>query len=84
MIEFAKKYLSHSSEITVALDELDFLERLKPAAALQYFQDLATVHADEIGIGFEEMSARNMLWVLSKILSFPQSRRENNGYDFSA
>ncbi|MCI9031134.1 MAG: hypothetical protein HFK09_01250 [Clostridia bacterium] len=67
MIEFAKKYLSHSSEITVALDELDFLERLKPAAALQYFQDLATVHADEIGIGFEEMSARNMLWVLSKL-----------------
>ena len=67
MKQLAKKYLSHSEEFAVALDEIDFLERLKPSSALQYFQDLATVHADVIGIGFEEMAARNMIWVLSKL-----------------
>ena len=67
MKQFAEKYLSHTEEFTVALDEIDFLERLKPSAVLQYFQDLATVHADIIGIGFEEMAARNMIWVLSKL-----------------
>ena len=42
------EFLSHSYKIVTAVDEFDFAERIKPSAILEYFQDLATVHADEI------------------------------------
>lgn len=61
------KLLSHTLPFTVAVDETDYLERLKPSAILQYFQDLATVHATELGIGYELMKAQNLCWVLSRL-----------------
>ena len=67
MKELEEKYLSHSETFGVALDEIDFTERLKPSAVLQYFQNLATVHADILGIGFSEMLEKNMIWVLTRL-----------------
>ncbi len=61
------KYLSYSEKFVVAVDEVDFLERLKPSAVLQYFQDIATAHADILGIGYEKMREKNMIWVLTRI-----------------
>lgn len=60
-------YLSHKKNVITSVDEFDYLERLKPSAIMEYFQDLATLHASEIGIGFEEMKSRNLCWVLNRL-----------------
>jgi len=62
-----KKYLSHHQDIMVTVNDLDFLERLKPSSVMGYFQDIATTHADIIGIGFKEMLDKNMVWVMIKL-----------------
>lgn len=67
MSESSKNYLSCSRMYTVAVDEVDFAERLKPSSVLQYFQDLATEHADIIGIGYETMLKKNLIWVLTNV-----------------
>lgn len=59
--------LHHVMKAVTAVDEFDFAERIKPSAILEYFQDLATVHAEEIGIGFETMKERNLCWVLNRL-----------------
>ena len=40
--------------------------RLSIPAALDIFQDTATVHADSLGIGPWEMERRNSFWIISK------------------
>lgn len=60
-------YLHYTQRILTAVDEFDYYERLKPSALMQYFQDLATVHATHIGIGYEEMKEKNLCWVLSRL-----------------
>ncbi len=64
------EFLSHSYKIVTAVDEFDFAERIKPSAILEYFQDLATVHADEIGIGYHKMKEGNLCWVLFLLVRF--------------
>ena len=65
--DIMSEYLNHSQHIITAVDEFDFNERIKPCAIMEYFQDLATVHATEIGIGYEEMKAKNLCWILSRL-----------------
>lgn len=67
MENLREKYLSYSMDYTVAVDEVDFSERLKPSAVLQYFQDLATLHANVLGIGFQKMLKANLIWVLTRM-----------------
>lgn len=62
-----ENYLAHSRKIITAVDEFDFMERIKPSAIMEYFQDLATVHAAEIGISCETMKERNLCWVLNRL-----------------
>ncbi len=61
------EYLHHVQKVITSVDEFDFMERLKPSAIMEYFQDLATVHATEIGIGYEEMKEKNLCWVLNRL-----------------
>lgn len=55
--------------------DFDKFDRIMPSAILDLFQDAAGQHAEEIGVGFGDMLARNYLWVLTrvkfKILSAP-------------
>lgn len=60
-------YLQYTQTIITAVDEFDFKEIIKPSAIMEYFQDLATVHATEIGIGFETMKSENLCWVLNRL-----------------
>lgn len=60
-------YLYNKRSITTAVDEFDFLERIKPSAIMEYFQDSATLHASEIGVGFEEVKKQNLCWVLNRL-----------------
>ncbi|MDR2201143.1 MAG: hypothetical protein LBP26_00030 [Clostridiales bacterium] len=61
----AKKHLNYKQNFTVAVDEVDYREILKPGAVMQYFQDLATTHAAILGLGYDVMLAQNLCWVMS-------------------
>lgn len=61
------EYISFVAERVVSVDETDHLERLKPSAILQYFQDVATAHADVLGIGYADMLAKNLVWIMSGV-----------------
>jgi medium-chain acyl-[acyl-carrier-protein] hydrolase len=60
--------------------ECDFQRRWKPASIFQHLTEAATVHAGQLGFGFETMLARNLFWVHArmkiKFLSFPQAEDE--------
>ncbi len=43
---------------------VDFIDQLRPSAALDFFQDLAATHAKEIGVGFDDVYALGYIWVV--------------------
>ena len=47
--------------------DFDCHDRIRPAAILSLFQDVAGIHANELGIGFAELIARQTIWVLTKV-----------------
>lgn len=63
-------------EYYLRASDFDKFNRIKPSAVLDLFQDSAGQHAEQLGVGFEEMIKRSYLWVLTKIkfkvLSAPQ------------
>ena len=44
--------------------DFDRYGRLQPAAVLDLFQDMAVLHAEELGIGRDAMLERNVVWVV--------------------
>lgn len=54
-------------EYYLRASDFDKFNHIKPSAVLDLFQDAAGQHAEEIGVGFEEMAKRSYLWVLTKI-----------------
>ena len=56
-------------EETYRLRANDFDARLgwKPSAVLDLFQSVAGTHADALGIGFNAMLARDLLWVVVRV-----------------
>lgn len=63
------KLLNNSKRKTYQLrmSDFDMALNIKPSAILDLFQDVACLHADEIGTGFDDMYKKGMLWVLTKI-----------------
>lgn len=53
-------------EITFNVRERDvnLNDNIRPASVLDYFQDIAGIHADELGVGFEPMIKLNLYWVI--------------------
>lgn len=54
-------------EYTLRAGDFDKFDRIKPSAVLDLFQDAAGQHAVQIGVGFDDMIAREYLWVLTRI-----------------
>lgn len=54
-------------EYTLRAGDFDKFDRIKPSAVLDLFQDAAGQHAVEIGVGFDDMIAREYLWVLTRV-----------------
>ena len=44
--------------------DFDRYGRMQPSAILDMFQDVATVHAEELGIGRDDLLARGVFWVV--------------------
>ena len=57
---FEKEYALRGSDF-------DCCDRLRPASVLDLFQDVAGIHANELGVGFDDLIAREMIWVLTKV-----------------
>jgi len=61
---FNNKFLNYNQQIRIVVNDCDFLERVKPSAIMAYFQDAATEHAHQLGIGYAGMTARGLAWVM--------------------
>lgn len=53
-----------SYNYTLRANDFDMNKRLLPSAVLSLFQDVAGRHANELGVGFDEMVKRSILWVI--------------------
>ncbi|MBQ9939335.1 MAG: hypothetical protein IJO96_07375 [Oscillospiraceae bacterium] len=58
--KFSKEYYLRTSDF-------DSRSRLLPSAILDLFQEAAGTHAEELGIGAEQMNANNVMWVLMRV-----------------
>lgn len=66
---FEKNYVLRTSDF-------DVYGRIKPAALMDLFQDVAGMHAEELGCGYDALLNKQMLWVLVRnkleIISSPK------------
>ncbi len=56
--------LEYTEQITLLPSQFDFNDNLSPTAIMGLFQDIASLHAEKIGIGFENMLKKDLYWVL--------------------
>ena len=54
-------------EYTLRAGDFDKFDRLHPAAVLDLFQDVAGQHADLLGIGYDTLLKRSLMWVLVRV-----------------
>lgn len=58
----------YSKNYKVEVDHVDFNGRLKLSSLFTYFQDIAGLHAENLGMGMENLYEKhNALWVLARI-----------------
>ncbi|MFZ2053584.1 MAG: acyl-ACP thioesterase domain-containing protein [Candidatus Aminicenantales bacterium] len=76
MIEKAGESARHHRRFIVRTYESDYSGRLRPASLLNYFQEAAGEHAEELGAGIVELMKQNLTWVISryhiKIFRYPR------------
>ena len=60
IMELEKEFFIHTSMV----GKNDYI---RPAAILDLFQDMASLHANEIGVGFDDIVKKNYLWIVSSI-----------------
>jgi len=61
------KLMEYETKITLYNSYFDYNNRLTAKSLFSIFQDVASIHAEEIGVGFETMLAQNLYWVLSRV-----------------
>lgn len=59
--------MKYETKITLFSSYFDMNDNLSVKSILNIFQDLAGIHADDIGVGYEDMLAKNLYWILSRI-----------------
>ena len=57
----------YKTSVTLYNSYFDCNDRLTTKSILSIFQDVASSHAEEIGVGYESMLKQNLYWVLSRI-----------------
>jgi len=57
----------HTHSIAVRSYEIDFNSRLNIFSLFNYFQEIAWEHAGLLHFGLEDLSLRNLFWVLSRV-----------------
>ena len=68
--------MKYETKILLYDSYFDVNKRLTPKSILNIFQDVASIHAEEIGVGYNTMLDKNLYWILSRIkfdiLKMPQ------------
>ncbi len=59
--------MKHTTKITLYNSYFDLNNRVSAKAILNIFQDVASIHGEEIGVGYLPMLQKNLYWVLSRI-----------------
>ena len=53
-----------SKEITISSADCDKNGLIKPSEVWNHFQDMAGWHAEDLGVGFDDMIAQGLIWVI--------------------
>ena len=56
--------MQYEAKFNLRSNDFDCYGKLLPSAILDMFQEVAGNHAEKLGIGFEELKAKNLLWVI--------------------
>ena len=56
----------YSKSFTVQFSETDFTLKLKLYALVNKMQETSSLHAEELGMGYEELEKHNLGWIISK------------------
>lgn len=56
--------LKYEKDVFIYTNDVDNNDIIKPHSVLEIFQDIAALHADELGCGYEECKKNNMAWIL--------------------
>lgn len=59
--------MKHVTKITLYNSYFDINNRLSAKSILNIFQDVASIHGEELGVGYLPMLEKNLYWVLSRI-----------------
>lgn len=59
--------LVYEKNIVVSVHETGVMGEIKPSAIMQYFQDVATEHAEILGLGRKALLQQNLFWVVTSI-----------------
>lgn len=61
------KRMKFRTKITLFYSYFDYKDRLSTKSILNIFQDVASIHGEELGVGYQAMLNKNLYWVLSRI-----------------
>lgn len=56
-----------SVKMTLYNSYFDINDNLTPRSILSIFQDVASIHAEDIGVGYKSMLDKNLYWILTRI-----------------
>ncbi len=59
--------MKYKTNLTIFNSYFDLNDKLSLKALLSIFQDVATIHAGEIGAGYEDCLKENLFWVLCRV-----------------
>lgn len=59
--------MKYSTNLTLYNSYFDLNNRISVKALLSIFQDVASIHAEEIGVGYKTCLDKNLYWVLSRV-----------------
>jgi acyl-ACP thioesterase len=72
--------LLHTETFSVPAIECDFNREWKPSAIIQHLTEIAGTHAAQLGVGFDDMLARNLFWIHSrmrlKFFGYPNANQQ--------
>lgn len=59
--------MKYTEKIRLGTDITDEKGNIRPSEVLEIFQNAATAHAEELGVGFDKMLEKNILWVVTQV-----------------
>ncbi len=62
-----KQLLTLAQNICFKEDDFDAKGNIKASSLMYAFQEIASAHAESLGLGFDDLIANNYIWVLTKL-----------------